>query len=358
MNRKLILSMNLQRALLAVAALVAALPLFAAPAPVSIVEELFVSTVLRDNRIGLEPERRMKVYLPPGYAKSGQRYPVVYFLHNAWWGPRQMAEDGRMQRRLEQGFAQGVTREFILVVADYTGPTTGSLYENSPVSGRWLDYTVDEVVPLIDRKYRTIAKRDSRAVVGDFFGGRGALKLAMTKADVFAVAYAMHPVAAGTGDVPWPALEIDWQKMHAAKSYGELGGLGRTQIFWAIHQAFAPNVSNPPCFCDLYTEMKDGKPNYNADRVLAMKKSFLLDETLPESAAALRTLRGLALDWGRFDTTQAHVISNRQFSRMLEDLGVEHEAEEYRGDPFNRSFTEDGRFATRVLPFLERHLVH
>ena len=88
-----------------------------------------------------------------------------------------------------------------------------------------------------------------------------------------------------------------------------------------------------------------------------MKKAFLLDETLPESAAALRSLRGLAFDWGRFDTTQAHVISNRQFSRMLDDLGVEHEAEEYRGDPFNRSFTEDGRFATRVLPFLRNKLL-
>ena len=88
-----------------------------------------------------------------------------------------------------------------------------------------------------------------------------------------------------------------------------------------------------------------------------MKREFLLDETLAESAANLRTMRGLALDWGRFDTTQAHVVSNRQFSRMLDDLGVEHEAEEYRGGPFDRAFTDDGRFAERVLPFLKKHLV-
>jgi S-formylglutathione hydrolase FrmB len=323
---------------------------------VSIVDEVFVSTVLQQNFIGLDPERRMKVFLPPGYAKSTRRYPAVYFLHNAWWSPRQMVEDGRMQRLLERGFASGVSRGFILVVADYTGPTTGSLYENSPVSGRWLDYTVDEVVPLIDRKYRTIARRESRAVVGDFFGGRGALKLAMTKADVFSVAYAMHPVATGTGDIPWMSLEIDWSRMYAAKTYAELAGAGRSQIFWAIHQAFAPNVSRPPCFCNFYVEMNDGKPQYNPERAHAMQKEFLLDGTLAESAANLRSMRGLAFDWGRFDTTQAHVTSNRQFSRMLEDLGVEHEAEEYRGGPFDRTFTDDGRFATRVLPFLEKHL--
>ena len=99
-----------------------------------------------------------------------------------------------------------------------------------------------------------------------------------------------------------------------------------------------------------------GKPAYNPDRAQAMQAAFLLDETLPEAAAALRTMRGLAFDWGRFDTTQAHVTSNRQFSRKLEDLGVEHEAEEYRGDPWNRTWTEDGRFAERVLPFLQKHL--
>jgi S-formylglutathione hydrolase FrmB len=323
----------------------------------TVVDERFTSTVLRENRIGLDPERATKVFLPPGYAKSGQRYPVVYFLHNAWWSPRQAFADGNMQRLLEHAFANGVVQEFILVMADYTGPTTGSLYENSPVSGRWIDYTVDEVVPLIDRKYRTLARRESRAVVGDFFGGRGALKLAMAEADVFSVAYALHPVATGIGDIPWSSTEIDWSRMHAAKAYEELGGLGRTQIFWAIHQAFAPNVANPPCYCDFYFEMKDGRPKYSADRALAMQGAFLLDDTLPESAAALRTMRGLALDWARFDTTQAHVISNRQFSRKLEDLGVEHEAEEYRGDPWSRTWTADGRFAKRVLPFLEKHLM-
>jgi S-formylglutathione hydrolase FrmB len=303
-----------ERFVLAVAWLIALPALARDPAPprMTVVDEAFVSTILRDNRIGVDPQRAIKVLLPPGYAKSKQRYPVVYFLHNAW-------------------------------------------YENSPVSGRWIDYTVDEVVPLIDAKYRTLARRESRAVVGDFFGGRGALKLAMVKADVFGAAYALHPVATGTGDIPWSGLEIDWPRMNAAKSFSELGGLGRTQIFWAIHQAFAPNLAAPPCFCDFYTVMKDGKPAYNSDRALDMQKSFLLDETLAQSAAALRSVH-LALDWGRFDTTQAHVISNRQFSRKLEDLGIEHEAEEYRGDPWNRTWTEDGRFAQRVLPFLAKHL--
>lgn len=68
-------------------------------------------------------------------------------------------------------------------------------------------------------------------------------------------------------------------------------------------------------------------------------------------------MRGLALDWGRFDTTQAHVESNRAFSRRLQDLGVEHEAEEYNGDQGNRTWTPNGWFYARVLPFLNQHLM-
>ena len=108
-----------------------------------------------------------------------------------------------------------------------------------------------------------------------------------------------------------------------------------------------------PCIVTAY---EDGKAVYNPDRAMAMQKSFLLDESLVDFAVALRSMRGLALDWGRFDTTQAHVVSNRAFSRKLEDLGVGHGAEEYRGDPSNRTWTEDGRFAKRVLPFLRKHL--
>jgi hypothetical protein len=82
----------------------------------------------------------------------------------------------------------------------------------------------------------------------------------------------------------------------------------------------------------------------------------LLDVSLLTAAPALHTMRGLAVDWERFDTTQVHVVPNPQVSRKLEDLGVEHEAEEYREDPWNRSWTEGVRFAKRVPPCLRMHM--
>jgi len=323
----------------------------------TLVTERLTSSILEHNRIGLDPIRNIKVFLPPGYNRSRQSYPVVYFLHNTWWSPDKMFQEGRVVKLLERGFAKAVVKEFIFVVADYTTPTVGSLYENSPVSGRWLDFTVDELVPFIDQRFRTLPHRNSRAVVGDFFGGRGALKLAMIHADVFSVAYAMHPVATGNGSSAWTFLQIDWAKVHQAKSFADVGSDGGTQLFVTISQAFLPNLDRPPLYCDFFMEMQDGRPTLHVENTRKTKAGFLLEETLNESAANLRTMRGLAFDWGRFDTTYAHVESNRTFSRLLEDLGVEHEAEEYRGGPWDRLWTEDGRFYARVLPFLARHLV-
>ncbi|MEQ9439375.1 MAG: alpha/beta hydrolase-fold protein [Cyclobacteriaceae bacterium] len=319
--------------------------------------ETLVSTILLENRIGIDPNRSIKVYLPPGYEASGKSYPVVYYCHSIFWSTDQMFEDGNVVRQLDRGFANGVADEFIFVAADYTTPTTGSIYENSPVSGRWLDYTIEEVIPFIDSRFRTIPHRDSRALAGDFMGGRGALKLAMEYPDVFSVVYALHPVATGTGNIAWPYVQIDWEKIHQAKSFDEIGTDGRSQLFVTISQAFLPNLDRPPFYCDFFMELEDGEPKLQVENTLKTKAGFLLEEKLEESVANLRSLRGIAFDWGRFDPTQDHVYANRAFSRKLEDLGIEHEAEEYRGDPWERNWTDHGRFYTRVLPFFARHLV-
>lgn len=322
-----------------------------------LVTETITSQILRDNKTNLNPKREIKIYLPPGYASSNKHYPVVYYCHNFFWSPKQMIDDGRAFRLIDRAFEKQISREFIFVVADFTGPGMGCLYENSSTSGRWLDYITQELVPTIDSKFRTIANRDSRAAVGDFFGGRGALKLGMSHANLFSVVYAMHPVATGNGSLPWATLNINWKKLAAAKTFEDLAGPDRTAIFMGIHQAFLPNPNRPPFYCDYSIELINGKETLVAQNILKTKREFLLDETLPECVDNLRSLRGLALDWARFDETRAHVESNRDFSMKLEDLGIPHIAEEYNGTPFNKLMTDDGRFITRVVPFLDQHLV-
>jgi S-formylglutathione hydrolase FrmB len=221
------------------------------------------------------------------------------------------------------------------------------------VSGRWLDFITTELVPFIDNKFRTLRHRDSRAVASHFMGGRGALKLAMTHSEIFSVVYALHPVATGNGYMPWVNLQMDWKKIYSAKTFDEVD----SKIFVAVSQAFLPNLNRPPFYCDFFRDHINGEFKLNINNVNKAKAGFHLEETLEESATNLKTMRGIAFDWARFDSNQDHVYANQTFSRKLKDQGVEHEAEEYNGDPWSQNWTENGRVYSRMLPFLARHLV-
>ena len=319
----------------------------------TLVVETLTSVVLRDTKIGVDPNRSIHVYLPPGYATSGKSYPVVYYCHSTYSNPTQMLQESNVASILDRAIERNVIKPVIFVVADYSTALTGSFYENSVVSGRWIDFTAQELVPFVDSKFRTLRSADSRALAGHFMGGRGALKLAMDHAELFSVVYAMHPVATGTGYQSWATFPTDWRKILNAKSPEELKG----DFVLGMSRAFLPNVDRPPFYCDFFMDLENGNLKLDPEKTAKTQAAFLLDRQLPESAARLRSMRGIALDWARYDSNQDHVLSARAFSIKLDDLGVEHEAEEYRGDPFSTVWNEDGRFYTRVLPFFERHLV-
>jgi enterochelin esterase-like enzyme len=324
----------------------------------SVVTRQLNSTILKENKVGLAETRTVKVYLPPGYETSGKSYPVIYYFGNS-----DLISGGRqVVNLLERAFVIGMIKELIFVAADYSTTGVGSLYENSPVSGRWLDFITQELVPFIDSSFRTLHHRDSRALAGDFMGGRGALKLAMTHADLFGVVYAMHPVATGMGYIPWTELGIDWKKILQAKSTDDLADLSsdvRAKIFIAVCQAFLPNPSRPPFYCDFYMDLENGTTKLNVENMRKAKQGFLLEESVRDSGSVsnLKKMRAIAFDWARYDGNFDHIHSARVFTRELDDLGIEHEAEEYRGNPWNKVWTNDGRFYNRVLPFFARHLV-
>lgn len=316
------------------------------------------SKVLLDNKIGINTKRDVKIMLPVSYAKSQKKYPVVYYLHNTFDSHTQVIEEFSIDSILFSAFTDSLCKEFILVLADFSSPTIGSMYENSPTSGKWLDYIMEELIDCVDSHYRTLNNPQSRAAVGFFFGGLGALKLGMLYPEKFGVVYAMHPVGTGSGYLPRSALEVNWEAIHNAKSYEELQGTGRTQIFASICQAFLPNSNRPPLYCDFLFEYdQDGNLILNAENVRKEQSAFHLDESLDQHIANLQRLSALAFDWARFDPTQAHVIANRRLSKLLMDINVAHEGEEYVGNPWNSYWTNNNRFITRVLPFLNNHLL-
>lgn len=167
------------------------LPAAAAAPPCRVVQEIVSSQVLRDNPLGDPTERVTPVLLPPSYDREPERrYPVIYllaaFTGTGWQllnrSPFAEALDERLSRLYR---ASPAMPEVIVVLPDCFTALGGSQYVNSPALGRYEDHVTQEVVPQIDRRYRTLAAAAHRGVVGRSSGGIGALWLAMNHPGLF-----------------------------------------------------------------------------------------------------------------------------------------------------------------------------
>jgi hypothetical protein len=315
------------------------------------------SESIAHNKIGVDPLRKMLVYLPAGYdPSSSQRYPVIYFLPNPFEESYRYDFDRRdAQGLFDRAIADGVIEKFILVAVDMNTPVGTSWYVNSSVIGNWEDFMIQELVPYIDANFKTLANRESRGIAGIFIGGYGAIRLGMRHPEVFGSVYAMHPVGTGTG-VGVSMTIPKWEILTNAKSMDDVNRDPPTRIFTTMFQAHLPNAAKPPLFVDLPARQENGRLIIDSALMDRFRNHFYLETMIPQYADNLKSLRGFKFDWTRNDANYDHVYANQAFTRKLNEFGVTHAAEEYTG-PFDASnWGTDGRIYTEVLPFFRTHL--
>lgn len=338
-------------------AVLAALPLLLSTASADGRIESFTltSTSFEGNLIGVSPERNVRVYLPEGHGRGRQRFAVIYTLHDFFEQEGSIFDDHRFGDLMDEAIADGRMPPAIVVSADFSTPVANSLYTNSPVTGDWRTFMVEELVPEIDRRYQTLAKRESRGLLGYHIGGYGAIRFAARHPDVFGSVYALHPVATGIGYV----VRVDrpnWQRLQETQSLEDLKGDFMAEIFTSIFQAHTPNPEKPPLFIDQYARMEDGELIFDTATSRRFYDSFFLEAEIPQYADALNSLVAFKFDWGRHDPNQDHVVANEYYSKKLRQFGVRHEAEEYQGGWGDKTWDEGGRVETDVFPFFTQHL--
>ena len=126
--------------------------------------------------------------LPPSYdAKPGKRFPALYFLHGLGGDQSFLASSGASSL-IEEAWEEKRLGEFVII----TPQAENSFYINSR-DGHILyeDFFIKEFIPQMERRFRLINDRSSRAISGVSMGGYGALRFAFKYPRMF-VSVAAH----------------------------------------------------------------------------------------------------------------------------------------------------------------------
>jgi len=138
------------------------------------------SRILRGNALGDPHLRKLAIWLPPQYDTSkGKRFPVLYDLvgfmgsglsHIAW---KTFGES--VPERVARLVHERRMAPTIMVFPDCFTALGGNQYVNSSAIGNYADYLTKEIVPFVDREFRTLASRDHRGCFGKSSGGYGSM---------------------------------------------------------------------------------------------------------------------------------------------------------------------------------------
>ncbi|GAA3513362.1 enterochelin esterase-like enzyme [Streptosporangium album] len=184
------------------------------------------------------------VYLPYGYARGTQRYPVLYLLHGR--GDTMQAWT-RVKETLDRMIQDGRIPGLIAVMPDAPWNGGGSWYVDSRYTGtdapgRPVETALTrDLVNHVDSTYRTAPIRNARMVGGYSMGGYGALRFTLAHPDLFGGALVLSPAVY----TPLPPADS------SARDYGAFG-LG--------DQKFADDVYKELNYPDLLTGMDPDRP--------------------------------------------------------------------------------------------------
>ena len=143
--------------------------------------ELLTETVVSRALLG---PRRIWIYLPPGYAAATDSlYPVMYVLDGANY-----VEKMDVPRVLDRLIAR---KAIPPVIAVFSEP--GDRQEEYTRNPRWRTFITSELVPQIDKRFRTFPAPDHRIILGSSLAAYGAVDLAVEFPSVFGLCAAIAP---------------------------------------------------------------------------------------------------------------------------------------------------------------------
>ncbi|WP_028548255.1 alpha/beta hydrolase [Paenibacillus sp. UNC451MF] len=160
------------------------------------------------------------VYLPEGYEESEQCYPVIYLLHGMHGSEAHWLLKGGAELTLNRMMQEGSLRKSIVVFPSDGGYGLGTFYMNwYDGTGQFEDYLIYDLLPEIDKHYRTIPDRAHRVISGLSMGGFGAFSLSLRHPELFGAAASLSGAMTSTG-----LISVQYARSDISRMIGPLHG--------------------------------------------------------------------------------------------------------------------------------------
>ena len=166
----------------------------------------------------LNMDRKYAVYLPPDYAISNRKYPVLYLLHGSGDDQTGWVQFGEVLTIADKAILEGSATAMVIVMPDADSGKRG--YFND-ISGKWNyeDFFFKELIPEIEKKYRVKTDKQYRAVAGLSMGGGGSFMYALHHPEMFSSAC---PLSASVGPLSLEEARKRMSKDNARVSDADL----------------------------------------------------------------------------------------------------------------------------------------
>lgn len=131
--------------------------------------------------------RRCFVYTPVGYETDAKtRYPVLYLQHGSFEDETGWASQGNANLILDNLIAAKKAVPMIIVMDNGYAYKPQSGETNGRPASAFEEVMINEIIPMIDAKFRTIDDREHRAIAGLSMGANQTMRIIMNNLDKFA----------------------------------------------------------------------------------------------------------------------------------------------------------------------------
>lgn len=197
-------------------------------------------------------DRRLNIYTPAGYETGGKRYPVLYLLHGLGGDENEWVSFGRACQILDNLIAQGKAKPMIVVMpnglmAMNAAPGESSMgyykprhFDTGTMDGQFESQFMD-IVRFVDKRFRTQAQKNARAIAGLSMGGFHSLYISANNPDAFGYV-GLFSAAVGVSDTSkspvYQNLDEKLKVQFARKPKLYWTGIGTADFLFKSNQEF------------------------------------------------------------------------------------------------------------------------